>query len=78
LVRRGTPATIDEELDPVVRGMGCGSAQGSEKSWIKVGYTRNAVIEDGRVVGYGTLILAKRTRALAAKITKLFPRGADR
>ena len=58
--------------------MSCGLAQGTEKSWIKVGYTRNAVIEDRRAVGYGTVILAKRTTALAVKVTKLFARGGDR
>jgi hypothetical protein len=58
--------------------MSCGSAQGTEKSWIKVGYTRNAVIEDRRAVGYGTVVLAKRTMALAVKITKLFARGGGR
>ena len=58
--------------------MSCGLAQGTAKSWIKVGYTRNAVIEDRRAVGYGTVILAKRTMALAVKITKLFARDGDR
>ena len=64
LVLRGTPATIDEELDPVVRGIGCGLAQGTEESWIEVGYTRNLVIEDRRAVGDGTVGLAKRTAVL--------------
>ena len=69
LVLRGTPATIDEELDPVVRGISCGLAQGTEQSWIKVGYTRNLVIEDRRAVGDGTVSLAKRTAVLTAKTT---------
>ena len=47
--------------------MSCGLAQGTEKSWIKFGYTRDAVIEDRRAVGDGTIILAKRTTVLAAK-----------
>ena len=58
LVLRGTPATVDEELDPVVRGISCSSAQGTEESWIKVGYTRNLVIKDRRAVGDGTVSLA--------------------
>jgi hypothetical protein len=57
--------------------MSCGLAQGTEKSWIKVGYTRNRVIEDGRAGGDGTVSLAKRTTALAAKIRELAARGAD-
>ncbi len=61
LVLRGTPATIDEELDPVVCGISCSLAQGTEESWIKVGYTRNLVIKDRRAVGDGTVSLAKRT-----------------
>ena len=36
-------------------------AQGTEESWIKVGYTRNCVIEDRRTVRDGTVSLAKRT-----------------
>jgi hypothetical protein len=67
LVLRGAPATIDEELDPVVRGISCSLAQGTEESWIKVGYTRNLVIKDRRAVGDGTVSLAKRTTVLAAK-----------
>jgi hypothetical protein len=61
LVLRGTPATIDEELDPVVRGISCSLAQGTEESWIEVCYTRNLVIEDRRAVGNGTVSFAKRT-----------------
>ena len=67
LVRRGTPATIDEELDPVVRGISCGLAQGTEESWIEVGHGRNLVIKDRRAVGDGTVSLAKRTTVLTAK-----------
>ena len=67
LVLRGTPATIDEELDPVVCGIGCSLAQGTEESRIKVGYTRNLVIKDRRAVGDGTVSLATRTTVLTAK-----------
>ncbi len=61
LVLRGAPATVDEELDPVVRGIGCSVAQGTEESWIEVGYTRNLFVEDRRAVGDGTVSLARRT-----------------
>ena len=71
LVLRGTPATIDEELDPVGRGISCSLAQGNEERWIKVGYTRNLVIKDRRAVRDGTVSLAKRTTVLTAKTTVL-------
>ena len=71
LVLRGTPATIDEELDPIVRGISCGLAQDNEERWIKVGYTRNLVIEDRHAVGDGTVSLAERTTVLTAKTTML-------
>ena len=83
LVLRGTPAAIDEELDPVVCGISCSLAQGTEESWIEVGYTRNLVIEDRRAVGDGTVSFAKRTMlagrtrratVLAAKTTVLTAR----
>ena len=67
LVLRGTPAAIDEELDPVVRGISCSLAQGTEQIRVEVGYTRNLVIKDRRAVGDGTVSLAKRTTVLAAK-----------
>ena len=57
--------------------MSCGLAQGTEKSWIKVGYTRNRVIEDRRAVRDGTVSLAKRTTLLTAKTTVLAARDAD-
>jgi hypothetical protein len=67
LVLRGTPATVDEELDPTVRGVSCSLAQGTEESRIKVGHTRKLVIKDRRAVGDGTVSLAKRTTVLAAR-----------
>ncbi len=67
LVLRGTPATIDEELDPVGRGIGSSLAQGAEESWVEVGYTRNLVSKDRRAVGNGTVSLVKRTMVLTAK-----------
>ena len=77
LVPRGTPATIDEELDAVGRGISCSLAQGTEESWIKVGYTRNLIIEDRRAGGDGTVSLAKRTTLLSAKTAVLAARDAD-
>jgi hypothetical protein len=67
LVLRGTPATRDDELDPVVRGIRCGLTQGTEESWIEFGDTRNLVIKDRRAVGDGTVSLAKRTTVHTAK-----------
>ena len=64
LVLRGAPATIDEELDPVVRGISCSLAQGTEQIRVEVGYTRNLVIKDRRAVGDGSVRLAKRTTVL--------------
>jgi hypothetical protein len=63
LVRRGTPAAVDDELDPVVRGIRRGLAQGTEEGWIELGYTWDLVIEDRCAVGDGTVSLAKRTKA---------------
>ena len=67
LVLRGTPATIDEELDPVARGTRCSLAQRTEQIGVEVGYTRNLAIEDRRAVGDGTVSLAKHTTVLTAK-----------
>ena len=77
LVRRGTPATIDDELDPVVRGIRRGLAQGTEESCIKLGYTRNLVVEDRRAVRDGTVGLAKRTMLPTATITVLAATDVD-
>ena len=77
LVGRGTPAAVDDELDPVVCGIVCGPAQGTEESRVEVGYTRNLVIEDRRPVGDGTVGLAKRTMVPTAKITVLAATDVD-
>ena len=77
LVVRGTPATIDEELDPVVRGISRSLAQGTEESWVKVGHTGKLVIKDRRAVGDGTVSLAKRTTVLTAKATVLTAKDVD-
>jgi hypothetical protein len=87
LVRRGTPAAVDVELDPPVAcGISCSLAQGAEESWIEVGYTRSLVIEDRSAVGDGTVSFAKcttlaertrrarRTTVLTAKTTVLTAR----
>jgi hypothetical protein len=67
LVGRGTPAAVDHKLDPVVCGIGCSPAQGTEESRVEVGYTRNLVIEDRRPVGDGAVGFAKRSTAVPAK-----------
>ena len=77
LVLRGTPATIDEELDPVVRGIRCSSAQGNEQIGLEVGYTRNLVIKERRAFRNGTVSLAKRTTVLTAKATVLTEKDVD-
>jgi hypothetical protein len=71
LVRGGAPAAVDNELDAVGCGIGCGPAQGSEEGWIELGHARNRVVEDRRAGGDGTVSLARRTTVLTA-------RGADR
>jgi hypothetical protein len=58
LVLRGTPAAVDDELDPVLCGISCCLAQGTEQIRVEVGYTRKPVIEDRRAVGDGTVSLA--------------------
>lgn len=59
LVFPGTPATIDEELDPVVRGISRGSAQGTEQIGLEVGHGRSLVIEDRHGDGDSAMCLAK-------------------
>ena len=66
LVRRGTPAAVDDELDPLVCRIGRGLAQGTEERRIELGDTRNPLVEDRHAVGDGTAGLAKRTAALTA------------
>jgi hypothetical protein len=85
LVLRGTPATVDEELDPVVRGISCSLAQGTEQIRVEVGYTRTLVIKDRRAVGDGTVSLAKhptvfttKTTVLTTKTTVLTAKAVDR
>ena len=67
LVGRGSPAAVDEELDPVVCGVGCRPAQGTEESRVEPGDTRKLVIEDRRTVGDDTVSLAKPSPVLATK-----------
>jgi hypothetical protein len=77
LVFRGTPATVDDKLDPVACGVRRGLAQGTEEPRIEFGYARNLVIEDRRAVGDGTVGLAKRTTVPTAKITVLAATDVD-
>jgi hypothetical protein len=77
LVLRRTPATVDVERDPVICGIGCSLAQGTEESWIEVGYTRKLVVKDRRAVGDGAVSLAKRTTVLIAKTTVLTAKDVD-
>ena len=67
LVLRGTPATIDEEIDPDVLGISCSLAQGTEQIGGELGYTRHLVIKNRRAVGNDTVSLAKRTRPVNEK-----------
>lgn len=67
LILRGAPATFDEELDPVVCGISCSLAHGTEQIGVEVGYTRNLVVKDRRAVGDGTVSLAKRTTVHIAR-----------
>src|SRR5207342_1681796 len=67
LVLRRTPATIDDEPDPVALGIRRGPAQGMEENGIELGHTRNLVVEDRRAFGDGAVSLAERTMALAAE-----------
>jgi hypothetical protein len=60
---RGTPAAIDDELDPAARGVRCGLAQGAEEGWIKVGQR--------------TTELARKARGLAGKTTVIAARDVD-
>ena len=78
LVGRGTPATVDDKLDPVACGIRRGLAQRTEEPRIEFGYARNLVIEDGRAVRDGTASLAERTLVPTAKITVLAATDVDR
>jgi hypothetical protein len=52
-------------------------AEGTEESWIKVGYTRNPVVEDRRAVGEGTVSLTKHTPMRRAEPTVLAAKALD-
>src|SRR3954454_2966685 len=64
LVRRGTPATVDEELDPVVGCSSCSLTQGATEVWRELGDTWHVVVEDCRPIGDGTVSRGKRTMPL--------------
>jgi hypothetical protein len=65
LVLGGTPAAVDEELDAVARRIRCGSAEGTEEGWIKVGHGRIRVTEDRHAVRDDTVSPAQGTLAVA-------------
>src|SRR5262245_39412213 len=78
LVRGGTPAAVDEEHDPVIRGnRGC-LAQGAEERRVERGNSWNLVVEDRRAIGDGAAIRAERITALPRRATLRAARGADR
>jgi len=64
LVRRGTPAAVDDELLAVARGIGRGAAQGTEERRIEPADTGD-LVEDRRAVGKGTVGLAERASVLS-------------
>jgi hypothetical protein len=67
LVLPGTPAADDVELDPVARTIGCGSAEGTQQTLVKVGHRRNVVIEDRRAVTNDNVGLARCTLMIATQ-----------
>jgi hypothetical protein len=68
LVLPGTPAAVDEELDPVARSIRCGLTERTEQSWIEVGHGRVRVIEDRHAVRDLTISDAKRTVMAALRL----------
>ena len=50
LVRRGTPAAVDVELDPVAPGIRRGLAERTEERRVEVGHGRILVVEDRHAV----------------------------
>ena len=50
-----------------MRGILCSSAQGTEERGIKVGYTRNLLVEDRRAIGDDTVSRAERATAVRAR-----------
>ena len=69
LVLRGTPATVDEELDPVVSGIRRRFAQGLEQNGVEVGYAGIPVIKHGHAVGEDTVSLGNGTVNLGSRTT---------
>ena len=55
---------LTTKLDPVVRGIGRGLAQGTEQSGVELGHARNLVVEDRHAVGDGAVGLAECTTVL--------------
>jgi hypothetical protein len=81
LVLHGTPTAIDVELDPVVRGISCRSAQRAEQSGVEFGHGRNFVIEDRHTVRDGAVFLPKWYRrmppetSIVVVVPAAIPRG---
>jgi hypothetical protein len=69
LVLRGTPATVDEELDPVVSGIRRRFAQGLEQIGVEVGYAGILVIKHFHAVGEDTVSLGNGTVNLGSRTT---------
>ena len=66
LIRRGTPAAVDVELDPVAAGIRRRLAERTEQSWIKLGHGRVFVVENRHAVRDLAVGEAKRTAASCA------------
>ena len=77
LVLPGTPAALDEEPDPVVRGSSCRPAQGTEERRVEFVHRRDVVIEDRRAIGDGTVSLAECTAVHSAKGAATLARRAE-
>src|ERR687897_776782 len=75
LVRRGTPATVDVELDALVSGVRRRFAQGPEQIGIEVGYARESVVEHGHAVGEDTVVLGDGTVSLGGRTPVVAAKG---
>jgi hypothetical protein len=81
LVLRGTPATIEGELDPVAGRSRRSAAEGTEERRIEVGDRRICVVEDRHAVRDDTVSRAERTTVVVGKTVvgavreRLFPDG---
>ena len=60
LVRRGAPATVDNDSDPIPCGIRGRVAERLEQIWIEVGHGRNVIIECRQADRDGAIRLANR------------------